>query len=85
MRLNSVSDGGDKVCVRVCVCVLVLFVKANVSSQLYSPVHSANSVSYTHLDVYKRQVINHGPRPNSPDIMNNSSDTGRESLRNNFL
>ena len=29
-------------------------------------------------------VINHGPRPNSPDIMNNSSDTGRESLRNNL-
>ena len=29
-------------------------------------------------------VINNGPRPNSPDIMNNSSDTGRESLRNNF-
>ena len=35
-----VSDGGDEVCLSVCVCGYSLFV--NDSSQLYSPVHNAN-------------------------------------------
>ena len=44
------------------------------------------TVSYTHLDVYKRQVYSTGPRPNSPGEENNFNiDSGSVSFRRNLL